>query len=146
MYAYLRTDGMLVLKLVRLNMGVNTTTEIVENLFKHFKTLDSSLKYSDSMETIASFRTMATTSAGAPSMGAPSIGMPSRPNSPAAFNGGGGVSGGAGGRDGGRDGGGGGGGSSVGGSVGGSIDRRFLHHNNFDLRHHPGHGKIDTVV
>ena len=143
MYAYLRTDGMLVLKLVRLNMGVNTTTEIVENLFKHFKTLDSSLKYSDSMETIASFRTMGTApSAGAPSMGAPSIGMPSRPNSPARFNGGGGGGGGAGG----GGGGGGGGGSSVGGSVSGSIDRRFLHHNNFDLRHHPGHGKTDTVV
>merc|ERR1712243_322815 len=55
---YLRTDGMLVLKLVRLNMGVNTTTEIVENLFRHFKKLDTALTYSDSLDTLNSYKTL----------------------------------------------------------------------------------------
>ena len=100
MHHYLRTDGLLVLKLVRLNMGVNTTTEIVENLFKHFKTLDTSLKYSDSLDTLASYRTNDGT-LGAPSVGNPSIGNPSRPVSPSALGklgrGGGGGGGGGGG-------------------------------------------------
>lgn len=47
MRSYLRTDGMLVLKLIRMNMGVNTATEIVENLFKRFKDFDDSLSYDD---------------------------------------------------------------------------------------------------
>ena len=77
---YLRTDGMLVLKLVRLNMGVNTTTEIVENLFRHFKKLDTALTYSDSLDTLNSYKTLGNASI-APSA-APSVGVPSRPNSP----------------------------------------------------------------
>ena len=40
---YMRTDGMVVLKLIRLNMGVNTATEIIVNLFDKFRELNNKL-------------------------------------------------------------------------------------------------------
>ena len=48
MESYLRTDGMVVLKLIRLNMGVNTTTEIIVDIFAKFKKLNEEFVFSDS--------------------------------------------------------------------------------------------------
>ena len=48
MGCYLRTDGMVVLRLIRLNMGVNTTTEIILDVFNRFKEMDDKLRFSDS--------------------------------------------------------------------------------------------------
>lgn len=57
--SYLRTDGILVMKLIRMNLGVNTATEIVESLFQRFATeLDDNLKFKSvqSQLTLDSFR------------------------------------------------------------------------------------------
>ena len=39
---------MVVLRLIRLNMGVNTTTEIILDVFNRFKEMDDKLRFSDS--------------------------------------------------------------------------------------------------
>lgn len=41
---YLRADGILVLKLIRHNLGINTATEIIEALFKKFEAQEERLK------------------------------------------------------------------------------------------------------
>ena len=136
---------MLVLKLIRLNMGVNTTTEIVENLFKHFKTLDTTLKYSESLDTLASFRTIGGPNPGPPSTAPSSImPSPSRPHSPPMTLG---VGGGGGPHM--APGGGGGGMPPNGGtSFVPSLERRFGHNNSFNS--HQGassrHGSTSTVI
>ena len=45
MESYLRTDGILVVKLIRNNCGVNSTTEVVECLFTFFQKLEEKRRH-----------------------------------------------------------------------------------------------------
>ena len=47
MESYLRTDGILVVKLIRNNCGVNSTTEVVECLFTCFQKLEQKRRHVD---------------------------------------------------------------------------------------------------
>ena len=47
MESYLRTDGILVVKMIRNNCGVNSTTEVVECLYSFFQKLEQKRRHVD---------------------------------------------------------------------------------------------------